>query len=219
MGYRIAPEAIVGRRYGRLVAQSFEGRDPKGNATFKCLCDCGNSCLSKFSDLNGGKTVSCKCYIKDVTRARSTKHGQGTRSGRTKKYQAFLQMHDRCRNPNNPQWKDWGGRGISVWCGWDTFEAFDLDVAKPPSSLHTLDRINTNGNYEPGNVQWSTRKEQNRNQRSNRIVELDGVSRCLGEWCEMRGIPYSRALHRLNIGLPISDVLNPERRNTGPKPS
>jgi hypothetical protein len=85
---------------------------------------------------------------------------------RSPEYGAWNRMHNRCYNPRSPRYPDWGGRGITVCNSWKNFEAFYRDIGPRPSSAHSLDRINTNGNYEPGNVRWATQKEQQNNKRN-----------------------------------------------------
>jgi hypothetical protein len=94
-------------------------------------------------------------------------------------------MIQRCHNPNCKDYPNYGGRGIEVCQLWrDSFDAFYLMVGPRPDPEDTLDRIDSNGNYEPGNVRWATRTEQTRNQRSNINVEIDGVSKTIAEWSE-----------------------------------
>jgi hypothetical protein len=92
----------------------------------------------------------------------------------TKVYKAWVDMKDRCNNPNKLGYKNYGGRGIRVCQQWIDFKSFYADVGDPPSSLHSLDRINSNGDYEPNNVRWATRQIQNSNRRNALIFSLNG---------------------------------------------
>lgn len=106
-------------------------------------------------------------------------------------YKAWWNMIRRCTNPSDAGYKDYGARGISVCQRWmNSFDNFYADIEPRPSSRHTLDRINNDGNYEPGNLKWSTRQEQARNRRSNRRVTIDGETKTIAEWSEERLVDY-----------------------------
>jgi len=99
-------------------------------------------------------------------------------------------MLDRCYDEKNSAFHLYGGRGITVCSRWrKSFEAFQRDMGPRPSRRHSVDRINTDGNYEPGNCRWATPKEQARNMRSNRILTAFGKSLCVAAWAEETGIP------------------------------
>lgn len=120
---------------------------------------------------------------------------------KTSEYRIWQQMNQRCNNEKHHAWKDYGGRGIRVCERWRFFELFIADMGQRPTSAHTLDRYpDNNGNYEPGNCRWATRKEQARNRRTNRLVEVDGVVRPLIEWAEMSDIVPETIAHRLGSG-------------------
>ena len=106
-----------------------------------------------------------------------TTHGHTRHRGVTPIYRAWVNMHTRCTNPKATRYSDYGGRGITVCKRWASFEAFLADVGNPPTTEHSIDRIDTNGNYEPGNVRWVTHTEQCRNRRSNRAVIRDDGAR------------------------------------------
>ena len=92
-------------------------------------------------------------------------------------------MHSRCYNTRSQKYHNYGGRGISVCKEWqDSFRVFYLHVGDPPTKKHSIDRKDVNGNYEPGNVKWSTQKQQTRNMRKSRYVELFGVIQCVSAW-------------------------------------
>lgn len=104
-----------------------------------------------------------------------TTHGHTRQRKVTPLYRAWTNMRTRCGNPKSSHYPDYGGRGISVCPQWESFETFASDVGARPSQKHSLDRINTNGNYEPNNVRWATQKEQCRNKRTSRpVVRSDG---------------------------------------------
>lgn len=109
-------------------------------------------------------------------------------------------MIERCRNPNNPAFKHYGGRGITVCEKWLSFEAFLADMGERPAGL-SIDRIEVNGNYEPGNCRWATDREQMNNRRNSIRVEIDGVELPLTEACERFGLIYATVYSRIRSGL------------------
>lgn len=151
------------------------------------------------------------------------KHGQATKGKVTTEYRIWSCMIDRCENVNTPAYSDYGGRGIKVCERWrNSFESFLSDVGKRPSKNHSLDRLNNDGNYEPGNFRWATRKEQSRNTRRTLIVEYNGENKPLREFCEHLKLDFRSVWHRISKeGLSVKEalekpfrVLPKGRRNT-----
>ena len=111
-------------------------------------------------------------------------------------------MKSRCDNPKNRKYRDYGARGIRVCARWLTsFDRFFADMGPKPSSKHSIDRINNEGNYEPGNCRWATPKEQSRNKRHHRTVQYNGQQMPLSMACELSGVNYGAALYRINRNL------------------
>lgn len=120
-------------------------------------------------------------------------------------------MIQRCTNPNNADWDDYGGRGIVVHPSWrDSYEAFLSDLGRRPTTRHSLDRIDVNGGYVPGNVRWATPEQQARNKRNTVTVELDGKRIPLVDACSIKGVPYMTAIYRRYRGWDESRWLDPE---------
>lgn len=135
------------------------------------------------------------------------KHGETTQSTKSPEYVSWSHMHDRCRNPKNKRFANYGGRGISVCGRWNDFILFLLDMGRRPSLRHTLDRRNNNGNYGPGNCQWATRKEQNNNQSHTRLITAFGQTLSISEWARQIGITRKALSNRLSQGMHIEDAL------------
>lgn len=162
-----------------------------------CRCDCGTERYVLGNDLRTGASAACGCHI--------IKH-----DGRyLPEYNTWSGLKDRCLNSNNARWKRYGGRGIKVHEPWvDSFEQFLEDVGRKPTPEHTLDRINNNGNYEPGNVKWSTQFEQAQNRENSRKFKFRGESKTVGEWSKLTNISKKKLYVRLTtLGWDIGKAL------------
>jgi hypothetical protein len=177
-----------------------EGKFIKGfnGRAAKCECICGTRFTARLYDLTHGKIVSCGC--------KKRKHGK--RSHRL--YETWHGMMLRCCDPNATNFATYGGRGISVYEPWLDVSRFIEDIeaeigVKPKG--YQLDRIDNSKGYVPGNVQWSTRSKNCRNTRSNCIITINGVSKCLVEWAEESGIKYQTLSSRVQRGTPPERLL------------
>jgi hypothetical protein len=165
------------------------------------LCDCGKIWQPQLCGILNGSIKSCGCYSRKIAGERAkknnTKHGKTL----TTEYYAWVAIKKRCYNPNNKDYKDYGQRGILVCDAWkDSFENFLLDMGNKPSPEHSLDRIDVNGNYEPSNCRWATRKEQQRNKRNNVMFTYKGETKCISEWSEITGLSFQVIQSRINTG-------------------
>jgi len=156
---------ISGQRFGKLTVQEWAGRSTGRKALWNCLCDCGKTSTATGNQLRSGKTKSCGCLRAEEARSRMT-HGQAGPTRRTSLYNRWILMRRRCNNPSAADYPRYGGRGIRVCAEWQkSFEAFAAYVGDPPGQGYSIDRINNDGNYEPGNVRWATASEQAFNRR------------------------------------------------------
>lgn len=197
---------FTGKTFGRLTALS---RGPDARNTYgrpivqwHCLCICGNTALVRSSKLNSGHTASCGCLQRERSAETATKHG--LRNSRA--YNTWSNMKDRCHNPNSARYHLWGGRGIAVCDEWrDDFSAFYAYMGEPPKGT-TIDRIDNDKGYEPGNVRWATPIQQANNTRTTNRYELDGETRTLTEWAQAFGCSRDAVKLRLRRGQSLAHV-------------
>lgn len=157
---------LQGQRFGRWLVME-QGPKQKDRTTWLCQCDCGIVRVVRYSSLRRGDSVSCGCFAEEL----KVKHGKDSPGIYSPEYYTWSAMIQRCTNPKTTGYHNYGGRGISVCQEWkDSFMAFFKHMGNRPTPQHSIDRINNDGNYEPQNVQWATRREQNLNtRRSSRL--------------------------------------------------
>lgn len=201
---------LSGRQYGRLVVVSHKGFNSRRNAMWLCECECGQSAVVSSDCLQKGSTRSCGCYQIETTRARSITHGKkGSRA-----YSAWRSMRKRCEVPSSHNFARYGGRGIAVCDKWGAFEEFYRDMGDPPPGM-SLDRINNDGGYAPGNCRWATPKMQSRNTSTNRVYEYQGKRMVLAGWAETTGISFAVLWSRLSkLGWSIDEALETDVGDT-----
>jgi hypothetical protein len=181
---------ITGQSFGRLTARRHEktrATSGRSKIYWHCDCSCGGTAKVALDQLRSGKTQSCGCLQRERTSAANTRHGHA--GGPSQVYRCWAQMIARCTNEKATGYHLWGGRGIKVCERWHDFPTFLADVGEPPSRGHSIDRFpNRDGNYEPGNVRWATREEQNNNTRKNHFVTFKGETLTVAQWAARIGI-------------------------------
>lgn len=164
---------------------------------WKIRCKCGAEFVAQPSYSNG----RCReCAMKFVGLG-NTKHGESPRSGKnaSRLYTIWDNMRSRCNNKNNPNYADYGGRGISVCKEWDDYSTFkNWALENGYTDDLSIDRIDVNGGYLPDNCRWVTQKKQCRNKRTNHLITYNGKTKTIAEWSEETGIPSSTIKQRIN---------------------
>lgn len=182
---------LIGEKYGKLTVLEKAGKDKRGCWLWLCKCECGNETIVNGAKLKNGHTKSCGCG----SAGNHISHGKtGTRI-----YRIWQAMKSRCSNTDIPAYKDYGGRGISVCKEWESdFVCFyNWAISNGYDDNLSIDRIDVNGNYEPSNCRWTTKKEQAINTRKFKLFTFNGESHTLKEWCEILNINYRTLRSRI----------------------
>lgn len=201
----------IGRVFGDLtVLEELAPRiTPLGftRRVVKCKCVCGSDVSTDLTSVTTGNTKSCGC---SRGKANAT-HGHTRGRKFTAEYQCWAAMIARCEKSSGAEFHRYGGRGISVCERWrHSFENFFIDMGKRPPSM-TLDRINNDGNYEPGNCQWATKAQQAKNTSQNVYLEFNGRRMTLTDWSRETGFAPETISRRLRANLPMERVFSKKR--------
>lgn len=207
---KVAPEAsvysaIIGKRFGRLVVTGVR-RGTHGRFVIVCACDCGTESVTRSARLWNGTARSCGCLRREL----NTTHGQTPKGNISKTYSIWNAMIGRCTRPNDAGHANYGGRGITLDPKWSTFEGFYADMGEKPPGL-SLDRIDSDGNYNKGNCRWADRATQNSNKRNNHYLTLGDTTMTITAWARKLGTNNGTLLARIKRGWPIESVLTPLR--------
>jgi hypothetical protein len=201
VGRKPYAEDLSGRKFGSLKVVCKAAPDKSGNSRWACKCDCGNITLTRRFPLLSGKTISCGCKLRE----KKIKHG----GYKTRLYSIWGGMKDRCYREKNIAYKRYGGRGITVCDEWkNDFAAFrDWALSHGYGDTLTIDRIDSDGNYEPNNCRWATYLEQENNSSNCTFIEYGGKRMSLADWAREVGLSYETVSNRYHKGLPIEKVL------------
>lgn len=203
---------ITGERFGRLTVKGV-GVRVRGIFAWFCVCDCGASLSVETGALKSGNTTSCGCFHKEQRVKAQTTHGMH----RHPAYRSWTAMKKRCDIPSNIGYQDYGGRGISYCQEWKLFEGFWADMGPTWAEGMSIDRIDSDGNYEPSNCKWSTPKEQANNRRDNVVATLpDGQRMNITQAADYYGLDRRAVYARIRYGWPEADWFKPTR-NRRPK--
>lgn len=160
----------VGEKHGRLLVVSFHEKR-RGKLLWKCICECGNITFATTGELNAKTRVSCGCQQLEKISSLNKQHGMYKK----RIYRIWSGIKSRCLNKNEPAYKYYGNRGITIPDKWMSFLGFYEDMGNPPTEKHTIDRINTTKSYSKLNCRWATRKEQARNTVLSRYWVIAGI--------------------------------------------
>lgn len=185
---------LTGQKFGRLTveARAVGARE----SSWLCRCECGNQVTVRAGNLKSGNSKSCGCLTPNIARGWVG----------TPEYTAFKNAMNRCKRKADPRYHLYGGRGIKFHFA-DMAE-FITCIGPRPSKDHSLDRIDPNGDYAPGNIRWATLAEQSVNKQNTLVYELNGVRKPLRQWAEEYDQPYKRVWERLKSGWTLKDALN-----------
>lgn len=196
---------LTGHKYGDLVVEYPTKSDSKGRRHWFCRCACGASCEVPAAELRRSTRPKrdCGCKTSDRLRTKLT-HGMS----KTRQYKVWCNMLGRCNNPNHPQFRHYGERGIKVCPQWTSFSAFWSDMERDYSVGAYLDRIDVNGRYERSNCRWVTPRISSENRRNAILVELNGELMNLSEAARRLGVCYGALFLRIKRGWPMDRVLD-----------
>lgn len=187
---------ILNLKFNRWTVIAFSHKSGK-KQFFSCLCECGTEGVVRKDQLTRGISKSCGCWKREVSKEQiirlSTTHGLANKS---KSYSIWKHITQRCLNKNNPSYKNYGGRGITICERWKDYANFFADMGDCPEGM-SIDRIDNNGNYEPSNCRWADKKTQANNTRTNIFIKHDGETLTIKQWSEKLSIPYLTLYQRI----------------------
>lgn len=178
---------LTGKKFTKLTVLGYAGRDIRNQAMWYCKCDCGKIVKVRGGHLPNKNTSSCGCLQVEKVSEANKIHGHSITGNLSKEYQTWLAMIQRCQNPKNQSYSDYGGRGITVCDRWLILSNFLEDMGKRPDGL-TLERRENDKGYSKENCYWATRKEQQNNRRVNKFIHYNGEVKTISQWAEIAEI-------------------------------
>ena len=200
-GTAMPPKMPPGSRW-TVIERSPRRDENDRRVRWVCRCLCGTVRDVAATHLRSPQRLSCGCYHKEVASRMSRRHGMS----KSREYGVWIALVHRAINPKDRKWRLYGGRGIGVCARWLVFDNFIADMGRRPSPNATIDRIDNDRGYEPGNCRWASYAEQNRNLRTNRVIEYRGERLCLRDWADRIGIRSGVITDRLNRGWAVTDT-------------
>lgn len=208
-------EILTGNKYGKLTVIKEVGKNKDSRYLWECQCECGNKTITNSALLKNGTTKSCGCIKKNhfnknkedvYQESLNAPHGLSL----TPLYNVWQTMKSRCYNPNQNSYKLYGERGVTVCNEWkNNFKNFyDWSFENGYDGMLTLDRIDSNGIYEPNNCRWSNMKEQSNNTRRNKWITYKGETKTMIQWSECLNIPYATLRARIYRGWDTERTFN-----------
>ena len=204
---------LTGQTFGRWTVIQSEGVNKAGSYLWRCRCECGTIKIVDGAELRRGNSKSCGCLNRELARERLYQHGQS----RSTIYGEWSKMKGRCKGNNSYNRKHYSERGIQVCDQWiDDFQAFNEYVSELPNygnRGYSLDRIDNDRGYEPGNVRWASPITQANNRSNNIIITYNGETHTQAEWARILGINYSTLQRRLLDGWTVERALTTPVKN------
>lgn len=202
---------LTGQKFGRLTVISRAENSKHGKVRWNCKCDCENEVIRNADSLRKNNVHSCGCYRIEKLNEHSFTHGKSE----TRLNNIWRGMKQRCLNPNNPAYKNYGGRGIMVCEKWQEFQPFyDWAMANGYKDDLTIDRINVSGNYEPSNCRWADTKTQSNNTRRSHYISYKGKTMTLTQWANKLNMNKGTLTRRLNSGWSIEEAFTKQLKGT-----
>ena len=199
---------LTGKQFGKLTVLGISHRDKRSQIHWLCKCECGVEKSVSGGDLTrkNRKGVQMCGRCENVHRTHNQRN--------TRLYRIYAGIKSRCYNPNEPHYKDYGGRGVGMCKEWlDDFVAFyDWSVNNGYDEKLSIDRIDNDGNYEPSNCRWTTQKVQNNNKRTNKYIEYKGEVKTVQEWCNLLNVSSVLVYKRLGAGWSVERALTTPSR-------
>lgn len=199
-------EDLTGQRFGRLTAIRYAGKSAGKQTLWECRCDCGNTTIVQQQNLKNGHTKSCGCYSVELCTERTKTHGESS----TRLYTIWHDMISRCYSEKHHSYCNYGGRGISVCDEWKSdflnFKKWAIENGYEKNL--SIDRIDTNGNYCPGNCRWATNRTQANNTRRNLYYTVNGEKDTLSNICRKNNLPYVTISSRVRNGWSIEKAIS-----------